>query len=187
PDGAVIKVSAASAGLTTHRGRAVVFDSIEDLNARIDDLDVDDTTVLVLRNSGPKGYPGMPEIGGLPLPRRLLARGVQDMVRISDARMSGTAYGTVVLHIAPEAAVGGPLALVEDGDWITLDVPARSLTIEVGEQELGERRGRWVSSLPRHERGYLRLYIDHVDQANTGADLDFLRGSSGSSVPRQSF
>lgn len=189
PDGAVIKVSAASPRLTTHRGRALVFDSIEECLERIDDpaLEVDASSILVLRNSGPSGYPGMPEIGGLPLPRKLLAEGVNDMVRISDARMSGTAYGTVVLHIAPESAVGGPLRLVESGDWIKLDVAARTLDLEVDEDEL-QRRAARLPALPElHDRGYLRLYREHVLGADTGADFDFLRGSSGSAIPRQSF
>lgn len=189
PDGAVIKVSAATTRLLEHRGRALVFDSIEELLERIDDddLDVDPTTVLVLRNSGPKGYPGMPEIGGLPLPRKLLAAGTDDMVRISDARMSGTAYGTVVLHVAPESAVGGPLGLVRDGDEIVLDVPGRTLTLDVEEAELERRRTelRVVTTGP--ERGYLRLYVDHVMGADRGADFDFLRGGSGAAVPRRSF
>jgi dihydroxy-acid dehydratase len=189
PDGAVIKVSAASPRLTTHRGRAIVFDSIEECLERIDDpgLEVDASSVLVLRNSGPRGYPGMPEIGGLPLPRRLLAEGVDDMVRISDARMSGTAYGTVVLHVTPESAAGGPLGLVETGDWITLDVGARLLNLEVDDAELERRAGR-LRPLPElHDRGYLKLYRDHVLGAETGADFDFLRGGSGSGVPRRSF
>lgn len=189
PDGAVIKVSAASAHLTTHRGQALVFDTIEECHDRIDDpnLEVDATTILVLRNAGPKGYPGMPEIGGLPLPRKLLAQGVEDMVRISDARMSGTAYGTVVLHVAPESAAGGPLALVRDGDWISLNVPNRSLTLEVDDAELAERAHSLDAPRPSSTRGYMKLYEDHVLGADAGADFDFLQGSSGSAVPRQSF
>lgn len=189
PDGAVIKVSAASPSLMQHRGRALVFDTIEQFRARIDDddLDVDESTVLVLRNSGPKGYPGMPEIGGLPLPSKLLAAGVKDMLRISDARMSGTAYGTVVLHVAPESAVGGPLALVRDGDEILLDVQARTLALVVDEAEMERRRDEFSPPVVGPDRGYLRLYVDHVMGADTGADFDFLLGSSGAGVPRQSF
>lgn len=189
PSGAVIKVSAASSHLTTHRGQALVFNTIEECHDRIDDpdLQVDASTILVLRNSGPKGYPGMPEIGGLPIPRKLLAEGVDDMVRISDARMSGTAYGTVVLHVAPESAAGGPLALVQDGDWIRLDVPNRTLTLEVDDDELVDRARRLEAPRPAATRGYLKLYEEHVLGAEAGADFDFLRGSSGSAVPRQSF
>lgn len=189
PDGAVIKVSAASPSLMQHRGRALVFDTIEQFRERIDDdnLDVDESTVLVLRNSGPKGYPGMPEIGGLPLPRKLLAAGVEDMVRISDARMSGTAYGTVILHVAPESAVGGPLALVRNGDEILLDVRARTLSLVVDETEMERRKGEFSPPVVGPDRGYLRLYVDHVMGADTGADFDFLLGGSGAGVPRQSF
>jgi dihydroxy-acid dehydratase len=186
PDGAVIKQSAASPRLLRHRGRALVFDQVEEYHAVRDaaDLPVEETTVLVLRNAGPKGYPGMPEVGNLPLPQKLLDQGVADMVRISDARMSGTAYGTVVLHAAPEAAVGGPLALVRTGDWIELDVPARTLRMDVGDGELSHRRRQWRPPTPRPERGYTRLYIDHVLQADRGADLDFLVGRSGAETPR---
>jgi dihydroxy-acid dehydratase len=186
PDGAVIKQSAASPHLLNHRGRALVFDRLEDYNLARDaeDLPVDAATVLVLRNAGPKGYPGMPEVGNLPLPRKLLERGITDMVRVSDARMSGTGYGTVVLHVAPEAAVGGPLALVRTGDWVQLDVPARTLQIEVDDDELGHRRQQWQPPGPPPARGYARLYIDHVLQANQGADLDFLVGASGHQPPR---
>lgn len=188
PDGSVIKRSAASPQLMRHTGRAVVFDSIEEYDALIDspELDVDETCVLVLRNAGPRGYPGMPEVGNVELPRRVLAKGVTDMVRISDARMSGTSYGTVVLHVAPEAAVGGPLALVRSGDMITLDVPGRSLTVDVDEAEMRRRRAQWVPPPPVAQRGYVRLYVDHVLQADRGADLDFLVGNSGDVVPRQS-
>ena len=190
PDGAVIKPAAASKELLTHRGRAVVFDSIEDARARLDDpgLDVEESSVLVLRGCGPRGYPGMPEVGNMPLPARLLARGVRDMVRISDARMSGTAYGTVVLHVAPEAAAGGPLALVRDGDPIVLDVPARRLEIDLPAAELARREpsAAMRAALPAPRRGWERLYIDHVMQANRGADLDFLVGSSGHDVGRES-
>jgi dihydroxy-acid dehydratase len=186
PDGAVIKQSAASPHLLTHRGRALVFDSIEDYHqaAERTDLQVDESTVLVVRGAGPKGYPGMPEVGNFVLPRRLLERGVTDMVRISDARMSGTGFGTVVLHVAPEATAGGPLALVRTDDWITLDVPARTLTLEVSDDELARRRARWVPPQNPYRRGYARLYVDHVLQADKGADLDFLVGSSGAAVPR---
>ncbi|GAA3466693.1 IlvD/Edd family dehydratase [Nonomuraea roseola] len=187
PRGAVIKPAAASPELLRHRGRAVVFDSVEDLNARLDspDLDVDETSVLILRGCGPRGYPGMPEVGNLPLPRRLLEKGVRDMVRVSDARMSGTAYGTVVLHTAPEAAVGGPLALVRTGDPIVLDVPARRLDIDLPQRELSLRTPV-TTGFAEPVRGWQRLYIDHVLQADQGADLDFLVGSSGHEVSRES-
>jgi dihydroxy-acid dehydratase len=190
PDGAIIKPAAASANLLTHRGRAVVFDSIEDFRARIDDpdLDVDENSVLVLRGCGPKGYPGMPEVANMPLPTKLLERGVRDMVRVCDGRMSGTAYGTVVLHVTPEAAAGGPLAVVRTGDWITLDVPGHRLDLEVPPEELAARAPNQatVDAYAHPSRGWERLYIDHVLQADTGADLDFLRGSSGSKVSRES-
>jgi dihydroxy-acid dehydratase len=186
PGGAVIKQSAASPHLLRHRGQALVFDSIEEYHeaAANPDLPVTESTVLVVRGAGPKGYPGMPEVGNFVLPTRLLERGITDMVRISDARMSGTAFGTVVLHVAPEAAAGGPLALVRSGDWIELDVPARSLTLEVGEDELARRRAAWTPPEPSHHRGYARLYVEHVQQADRGADLDFLVGASGARVPR---
>jgi len=188
PAGAVIKQSACSPHLLTHRGQALVFDTIEEYGAVADreDLEVDENTVLVVRNAGPRGYPGMPEVGNLPLPKVLLERGVEDMVRISDARMSGTGYGTVVLHVAPEAAVGGPLALVRSGDWIQLNVPARSLHLEVSDEELADRRERWIPPETVAERGYVRLYTEHVLQAHEGADLDFLVGGSGHAVPRES-
>lgn len=188
PDGAVIKQSAASASLMKHRGRAVVFDDIEDLHARLDDpaLDIDETCVMVLKNAGPRGYPGMPEVGNLPLPKKVLEKGIDDMVRISDARMSGTCFGTIVLHVAPESALGGPLALVEDGDIVALDVEKRSLTLEVSDAELARRRAAWRTPGPPAERGYARLYVDHVLQADEGVDFDFLRGGSGSAVPRAS-
>ncbi len=190
PDGAIIKPAAASPELLTHRGRAVVFDSIEDFRARIDDpaLDVDESSVLVLRGCGPRGYPGMPEVANMPLPTKLLERGVRDMVRVCDGRMSGTAYGTVVLHVTPEAAAGGPLALVRTGDWITLDVPARRLELEVTPAELAARAPSQATldAFAHPARGWERLYVDHVLQADTGADLDFLRGSSGSAVSRES-
>jgi dihydroxy-acid dehydratase len=190
PAGAIIKPAAASSHLIQHRGRALVFDSIEDFHARIDDpeLDVDANTVLVLRGCGPKGYPGMPEVSNMPLPRKLLAQGVRDMVRICDGRMSGTAYGTVVLHVAPEAAAGGPLALVQTGDEITLDVPGRTLTLEVSEEELQRRRpnAATLAAFANPARGWERLYIDHIQQADTGADLDFLVGATGDRVSRES-
>ena len=190
PNGAVIKPAAASPGLLRHRGRAVVFDSVEDLHARIDDpdLDVDAASVLVLRGCGPKGYPGMPEVANLPLPRKLLQQGVRDMVRVCDGRMSGTAYGTVVLHVSPEAAAGGPLARVRTGDVICLDVDERRIDVEVPHDEL-ERRvpdPETMAAFARPTRGWARLYVDHVTQADTGADLDFLVGSSGSAVGRDS-
>ena len=190
PNGAVIKPSAASPRLFSHRGRAVVFESIEDLRQRIDDpdLDVDENSVLVLKGCGPRGYPGMPEVGNMPLPRKLLERGVKDMVRISDARMSGTAFGTVVLHVAPESEAGGPLALVRDGDEIALDGPARRLDLRVSPEELSRRAADWQRNRPpqKYTRGYYRLYIEHVTQADRGCDLDFLVGSSGSTVERES-
>jgi len=190
PDGAVVKPAAASEHLLVHRGRAVVFDSVEDLHARIDDpdLDVDRDSVLVLRGCGPRGYPGMPEVANLPLPTKLLEQGVRDVVRISDGRMSGTAYGTVVLHVAPEAAAGGPLGLVRDGDWITLDVPGRRLTLDVPDDELARRTPSpaMTAALARPTRGWTKLYVDTVQQADTGADLDFLTGASGPDVARES-
>jgi L-arabonate dehydrase len=186
PDGAIIKPSAATPSLMKHRGRAVVFESIEDLHRRIDDpkLDIDVSCVMVLKNCGPKGYPGMAEVGNMPLPPKLLKKGVTDMVRISDARMSGTAYGTVVLHISPEAAAGGTLALVENGDLIELDVAKRKLHLDITDRELEKRKARWKAPQPPLERGYWRLYFDHVLQAHEGADLDFLVGKSGAFVPR---
>jgi len=188
PAGAILKPSAASPALFRHRGRAHVFASIEELKATIDapDLPVTPDSVLVLQGAGPVGYPGMPEVGNMPLPRRMLEMGVRDMVRISDARMSGTAYGTVVLHCSPESAVGGPLALVRTGDWIELDVPARRLHLEVGEAELAARRAEWRAPPPVATRGYAKMYIDNVNQAHEGADLAFLQGSSGHGVPRES-
>jgi dihydroxy-acid dehydratase len=186
PDGAVIKPSAASPELMRHTGRAVVFENIEELHALKDDdsLDIDASCIMVLKNCGPKGYPGMAEVGNMPIPKKLLQQGVRDMIRISDARMSGTAYGTVVLHVAPEAAAGGPLALVRNGDMITLDVAARSLHLHVEEAELAARRAAWVPPPPAADRGYVKMYVDHVQQANHGVDLDFLVGRSGSPVPR---
>jgi dihydroxy-acid dehydratase len=180
PDGAVLKVSAASPRLLTHRGRAVVFEDHADLHRRIDDpaLPIDETSVLVLKHVGPRGAPGMPEWGAAPIPARLLKQGVRDMVRISDARMSGTSYGTVVLHVAPESAVGGPLALVRDGDEIELTVPERRLTLRVSDEELGRRRAAWKPRPPHFTRGYGRLFLDHVLQAHEGCDFDFLRGKT---------
>ena len=190
PSGAVIKPAAASPHLMRHRGPAVVFDSIEDFHARIDDpdLDVDADSVLVLRGCGPKGYPGMPEVSNMPLPKKLLEQGVRDMVRVCDGRMSGTAYGTVVLHVAPEAAAGGPLALVRTGDVVTLDVAARRIDVEVPDDDLARRRPSEATAAGFADpgRGWERLYVDHVLQADTGADLDFLVGSSGSAVSRES-
>ncbi|MFT4596024.1 MAG: dihydroxy-acid dehydratase [Paracrocinitomix sp.] len=188
PSGAVIKPNAATPELMQHRGRAVVFESIEDYHERIDDpdLDIDPTCVLVLKGCGPKGYPGMAEVGNFGLPARLLADGVTDMVRISDARMSGTAYGTVVLHTAPEAAAGGPLAVVRDGDIISLDVANRSLSLEIDDSELAERLAAWEPAPAAYSRGYYRLYIEHVLQADKGCDFDFLVGSSGNEIVRDS-
>ncbi len=188
PGGAVIKQSAASEHLMVHRGRAKVFESPEDYYAVADDpdLDVDADTVLVLRNCGPAGYPGMPEVSNVALPSKLLALGVTDMVRICDGRMSGTAYGTVVLHTAPEAAVGGPLALVQDGDVISLNVPERALTLEISDEEMARRAALWAAPAPPSDRGWVRLYCDTVLQADQGADLGFLVGSSGHDVPRES-
>jgi dihydroxy-acid dehydratase len=190
PGGALIKPAAASAHLLRHRGAAVVFDTIEDMRSRIDDpdLDVDENSVLVLRGCGPKGYPGMPEVSNMPLPKKLLERGVRDMVRICDGRMSGTAYGTVVLHVTPEAADDGPLALVQTGDIIELDIDKRRLHVDVDARELAARtpNDRTVSGYAKPTRGWQRLYVDHVMQADTGVDLDFLVGSSGSDVTRES-
>jgi dihydroxy-acid dehydratase len=188
PDGAVLKPSAASPQLMKHRGRAVVFDTIEHYKARINDpaLPVDPSSVLVLRNSGPVGYPGMAEVGNMGLPPAVLKQGVTDMVRISDARMSGTAYGTVVLHVCPEAAVGGPLAFVRDGDVIELDVAARRLHLDVPDEELARRRAAWQPPAAAPAGGYVHMYVRHVEQANRGADLDFLRGCRGHAVPRES-
>lgn len=188
PDGAVLKPSAASPHFMRHRGRAVVFENIEHYKERIDspDLDVDEQCILVLKNCGPKGYPGMAEVGNMSLPAKLLKRGITDMVRISDARMSGTAYGTVVLHVCPEAAVGGNLALVQDGDIIQLDVESRRLHLDVSQDELDRRRAQWRSPVKKITGGYQQLYVERVMQANTGADLDFLRGCRGHEVPRES-
>ncbi len=190
PGGAIIKTAAASPHLLKHRGRAVVFDSIEDFHNRIDDpdLDIDADSVMILRGCGPKGYPGMPEVANMPLPKKLLQQGVRDMVRICDGRMSGTAYGTVVLHVTPEAAAGGPLALVQTGDWITLDAHNRCLDLEVPTEELAKRKPNeaTLNGFANPHRGWERLYVDHVLQADQGADLDFLVGSSGWKVSRES-
>jgi L-arabonate dehydrase len=186
PRGAVIKPSAATPSLLVHTGRAVVFEDIEDFHKRIDDedLDIDETCVMVLKNCGPKGYPGMAEVGNMPLPPKILRKGITDMVRISDARMSGTAYGTVVLHTAPEAAAGGPLAVVQNGDLIELNVPERKLHLNISDEELACRLALWTPPKPPMDSGYWKLYIDHVLQADEGVDLDFLVGKRGSAVPR---
>ena len=190
PLGAVIKPAAASKELLKHKGKALVFDSIEDFHARIDDpnLDVDKDSVLVLRGCGPKGYPGMPEVANMPMPQKLLSQGIRDMVRICDGRMSGTAYGTVILHVAPEAAAFGPLALIQTGDVISLDVEKRTLNVELTDEELRNRKPsqKMIDSLAKPDRGWQKMYVDHVNQADTGADLDFLVGSSGSQVLRES-
>jgi dehydratase ilvD1 len=190
PHGAIMKPSAASQSLYRHRGRAVVFESIEDFRARVDDpnLDVDESSILVLKGCGPRGYPGMPEVGNMPLPKKLLERGVRDMIRISDARMSGTAYGTVVLHVSPESEAGGPLAIVRSGDEILLDAPARKLQLLISDEEIQSRLSAWHASrpAPKYTRGYYKLYVDHVLQADRGCDLDFLVGASGSNVERES-
>jgi L-arabonate dehydrase len=185
-DGAIIKPSAATPSLMKHRGKAVVFESMEDYHERIDDpkLDIDENSVIVLKGVGPKGYPGMPEVGNVDLPEKLLQKGVKDMVRISDGRMSGTAAGTVVLHVSPESAIGGTLALVKDGDIIELDVEGRKLHLDITKEELAKRKAAWVAPEPLATRGYVKLYIDHVQQANLGVDLDVLRGGSGSEVAR---
>lgn len=188
PDGAILKPSAASPELMKHRGRAVVFEDIDHYKAVIDDpsLDIDESCVMVLKNSGPKGYPGMAEVGNMALPSKLLKKGVRDMVRISDARMSGTAFGTVVLHVAPEAAAGGPLALVRNGDMIELDVEARRLRLDVSDAELERRRAAWTPPAPAMTGGYQGLYVERVLQADRGADFDFLVGCRGHDIPRES-
>ena len=185
-DGAIIKPSAATKSLMRHRGRAVVFETIEDYHQRIDDpgLDIDENCVVVLKGVGPVGYPGMPEVGNVDLPEKLLKKGIKDMVRISDGRMSGTAAGTVVLHVSPESAIGGTLALVKDGDMIELDVEKRKLHLDISDEELNKRKAAWEAPKPMAERGYVKFYIDHVEQANVGADLDILKGGSGSVVTR---
>jgi dihydroxyacid dehydratase/phosphogluconate dehydratase len=185
PGGAIIKPPAAEARLRKHAGKAVVFEDYNDMSARIDDpaLDVDENSVLVLKNAGPLGAPGMPEWGQLPIPKKLLAKGVRDMVRISDARMSGTSYGACVLHVAPESYVGGPLALVKDGDVVELDIPGRRLSLNVSDEELVRRREAWRPPPPRYERGYGRLFSEHVSQANEGCDFDFLEGTAPTPDP----
>ncbi|MDB5883496.1 MAG: dihydroxyacid dehydratase, partial [Ramlibacter sp.] len=186
PRGAVIKPSAATPALMVHKGRAVVFENIEDFHKRIDDenLDIDENCVMVLKNCGPKGYPGMAEVGNMPLPPKVLRKGITDMVRISDARMSGTAYGTVVLHTAPEAAAGGPLAIVRNGDIIELDVPQRRIQLHISDEEMARRLAEWKAPEPPLKSGYWKLYVDHVLQADEGVDLDFLVGKRGAFVPR---
>jgi dihydroxy-acid dehydratase len=188
PQGAVLKPSAATPKLMKHKGRAVVFEDIDDLHRRIDDpkLDVKPDDILVLKNCGPKGYPGFPEVGNFALPTKILKQGVTDMVRISDARMSGTAYGTVVLHVSPEAAAGGPLALVQNGDVIELDVERRKLQLHVTSAELSRRKAKWKKPPPHADRGWVKLYCDTVLQADEGVDLDFLAGKSGAKVGRPS-
>jgi dihydroxy-acid dehydratase len=188
PKGAVLKPSAATPALMVHRGRAVVFEDIDDYKAKIndEDLDIDETCVMVLKNCGPKGYPGMAEVGNMGLPAKVLRKGITDMVRISDARMSGTAYGTVVLHTSPEAAAGGPLAVVRNGDMISLDVPNRSLTLEIPDEELAARLAEWTPLPGAPESGYAWLHQQHVQGADTGADLDFLRGFRGRDVGKDS-
>lgn len=188
PNGAVIKPSAATPALMTHRGKAVVFETIEDYHARIEDpnLEIDENSIMVLKNVGPKGYPGMAEVGNMGIPKKLLEKGVHDLVRISDGRMSGTGFGTVVLHVSPEAADGGNLALVHNGDYISLDVPNRTLNLEVSDEELSERRKNWQPIDMNITRGYVSMYIKHVEQAHLGADMDFLKGKSGSVVSRDS-
>jgi len=181
PSGAVLKQTAADPKLLKHRGRGVVFESIADIDRRIDDprLKIDETCVLVMKGGGPKGAPGMPERGHLPIPRKLLKRGVSDMVRISDSRMSGTAFGTVVLHISPESAIGGPLAVVQDGDTIELDTPNRKLSLLIIDRELKRRLIAWKPDRPHYDRGYGKLFLDHVMQAEDGVDFDFLRATDG--------
>ncbi len=187
-NGAIIKPSAATPELMVHTGKAVVFEDIEDYKARIDDpkLDVDETCILVLKNVGPKGYPGMPEVGNMGLPKKVLDKGVSDMVRISDGRMSGTAFGTVFLHVSPEAAAGGTLAIVQSGDLIEIDVPNRKLELKISDDEIANRKLQWKAPDLGYKRGYVQLYINHVEQAHVGADLDFLKGNSGSTVNRDS-
>jgi L-arabonate dehydrase len=188
PDGAVLKPSAATPALMVHRGRAVVFEDIDDYKAKINDpaLDIDESCVMVLKNCGPRGYPGMAEVGNMGLPPKVLKKGITDMVRISDARMSGTAYGTVILHVSPEAAVGGPLAIVREGDFVEVDVPNRRLHLDVSQAEIKRRLATWKSPGNPPLGGYAKLYHDHVTGADTGADFDFLKGSRGKAVPKDS-
>lgn len=187
-NGAVIKPSAASKHLMKHTGPAVVFENIEDYHARVDDpnLDIDESSIMVLKNVGPVGYPGMPEVGNMAIPKKLLEKGITDMVRISDGRMSGTGFGTVILHVSPEAAIGGTLAIVQNGDRIALDVEKRTLELLVSAEEIEKRKATWTASHPQANRGYVKLYQEHVEQAHLGADMDFLRGCSGSTVTRDS-
>jgi L-arabonate dehydrase len=187
-NGAVVKPSAATPELLVHTGKAVVFETIEDYRHKIDDptLDVEESSILVLKNCGPKGYPGMPEVGNMSIPKKLLDMGVRDMVRISDGRMSGTGFGTVVLHVSPEAALGGTFAIVQNGDTIKLDVPAGILHLDVSDEEIARRKSKYVSPVKIATRGYVNLYQTHVEQAHLGADLDFLKGGSGSEVTRDS-
>jgi dihydroxy-acid dehydratase len=188
PNGAVLKPSAASPHLMQHRGPAYVFESIEQFHDTINDdsLDIDEYAIMVLKYCGPKGYPGMAEVGNMGLPPKVLKKGIKDMIRISDARMSGTAYGTVILHVSPEAADGGPLALVKTGDMIEVDIPSRRLHLDVSDAELARRRAAWVSPVEQAKSGFVRLYLDHVEQAHLGADMDFLKGCRGSVVKRDS-
>jgi dihydroxy-acid dehydratase len=188
PNGAVLKPSAATPSLLKHRGRAVVFEDIDDYKAKINDeaLDIDETCIMVLKNCGPKGYPGMAEVGNMGLPPKVLRKGITDMVRISDARMSGTAYGTVILHTSPEAAAGGPLAVVQNGDMIELNVSARSLHLDIADDELQARLASWKRSHEVPVSGYAKLFHDHVEGADTGADFDFLKGCRGSAVGKES-
>ena len=188
PNGGIIKPSAATPALMQHKGKAYVFETVEEYKATINspDLEVDKTSVLILKNAGPKGYPGMPEVGNIGLPKKMLDQGVTDMVRISDGRMSGTAFGTVILHVSPESAVGGAFGLVKTGDLIELDVPNRKLTLHVSDEELTLRRKDWEAPDLGVNRGYVKMYIDHVEQAHEGVDLDFLKGGSGSEVSRDS-
>lgn len=188
PNGAVIKPSAATPSLLTHTGKAVVFETIDDFKAKVDDpnLDVDENSVLVLKNVGPKGYPGMPEVGNMTLPKKILEKGIKDMVRISDGRMSGTGFGTVVLHVSPESAIGGPLALVQDGDMIELNVPNRTLNLLISDEEFEKRKAAFKPLELPYDRGYVNLFLDRVNQAHDGVDFDFLQGSSGSEVKRDS-
>ena len=187
-NGAVIKPSAASLHLMQHTGPAVVFENIEDYHARVDDpnLNIDESSIMVLKNVGPVGYPGMPEVGNMAIPKKLLEKGITDMVRISDGRMSGTGFGTVVLHVSPEAAKGSTLAIVKDGDQIALDVKNRTLQLLVDDEEIVKRKAEWKPSHPKADRGYVKMYQEHVEQAHLGADMDFLRGCSGSKVTRDS-
>lgn len=187
-NGGVIKPAAASESLLVHSGKAVVFEDIEDYHARVNDdsLKIDETSVMVLKNAGPKGYPGMAEVGNMALPKKLLEKGVKDLVRVSDGRMSGTAYGTTVLHVAPESAAGGVLAIVENGDEIILDVPNRSLQLNVSDEEIKKRLDNWEAPDLKIDRGYIQLYIDHVEQADKGADMDFLRGKTVNMKLRES-